>query len=132
MGSSFATRQRLLNDASGIRRERDFYIPIQTENVAVKSHFDTNGLGKEILRLDNDAKGRADDIYWLQVKDGIAMCTLPLGPLFWMCDDNRNCCQVFPGGECFFGPREHLSPSASLSPPPSLTHSNDNNKNNRL
>jgi len=81
-------------------RESAFSLPIQKDDQTVQSYF-TQSKGEEVMKLDNDAQGRADDIYWLQVKSGLAMQCFPLGGFIWCCDDNRDCCQAFPGG-CTF------------------------------
>ena len=107
MGASYASQQRMMSDAQGVVRESAFSLPIQKDDQTVQSYF-TQSKGEEVMKLDNDAQGRADDIYWLQVKSGLAMHCFPLGGLIWCCDDNRDCCQAFPGGctccggeECF-------------------------------
>jgi len=98
----------MLSDAAGVVRERSFMLPILKDDLTVQNYY-TQSKGEEVMKLDNDAKGRADDIYWLQVKSGLAMQCFPMGGLIWCCDDNRDCCQAFPGGcefcceccECF-------------------------------
>jgi len=100
MGASYASQQRMLSDAQGVVRESAFSLPIQKDDQTVQSYF-TQSKGEEVMKLDNDAQGRADDIYWLQVKSGLAMQCFPLGGFIWCCDDNRDCCQAFPGG-CTF------------------------------
>ena len=67
MGASYASQQRMLSDAQGVVRESAFSLPIQKDDQTVQSYF-TQSKGEEVMELDNDAQGRADDIYWLQVR----------------------------------------------------------------
>ena len=67
MGASYASQQRMLSDAQGVVRESAFSLPIQKDDQTVQSYF-TQSKGEEVMKLDNDAQGRADDIYWLQVR----------------------------------------------------------------
>jgi hypothetical protein len=67
MGASYASQQRMMSDAQGVVRESAFSLPIQKDDQTVQSYF-TQSKGEEVMKLDNDAQGRADDIYWLQVR----------------------------------------------------------------
>ena len=67
MGASYASQQRMMADAQGVVRESAFSLPIQKDDQTVQSYF-TQSKGEEVMKLDNDAQGRADDIYWLQVR----------------------------------------------------------------
>ena len=67
MGASYASQQRMMSDAQGVVRESAFSLPIQKDDQTVQSYF-TQSKGEEVMKLNNDAQGRADDIYWLQVR----------------------------------------------------------------
>eukprot|EP00938_MAST-03A_sp_MAST-3A-sp1_P003280 g3280.t1 len=63
MGSNLSQHGKL--SFQGIVRESAFSLPIQKDDQTVQSYF-TQSKGEEVMKLDNDAQGRADDIYWLQ------------------------------------------------------------------
>ena len=65
MGSNLSQHGKL--SFQGIVRESAFSLPIQKDDQTVQSYF-TQSKGEEVMELDNDAQGRADDIYWLQVR----------------------------------------------------------------
>lgn len=66
--ASFSAQQKMLSEAGGVKRERDFPLPIQKDDPTVENYFkQSNGKGEVMMKLDNDAQGRADDIYSLQV-----------------------------------------------------------------
>lgn len=104
MGVSVAKQQRQLTEANGVLRENQFNFPLGMKQDPLSSHFASNQQVEKVMALDNDAVGRAADIKSLQLKSGAAslLCPIPLfGCLCWACSDNRDCCQVFPGG-CTF------------------------------